>query len=220
MNIIVVIILLILFISVAGIIIITVKDFHIKSKILHQKKETANEEIIEEKEIEKIIPNYNKEKFMEDRFNDFVEVQTAYVNDDDKKLREKLTDELYNLYKMKIENLKINNQKKVMKNFCHKNSKIINIKEEKTKVIIKIELFVELINYKIPNNEIVSDSPHIPVTHHYILTFIIDKDSIDKCPNCGSLLKETSSQLCEYCHTVIDRIGSKWTISNIESVRE
>ena len=68
-------------------------------------------------EIRKYIPNFDRNKFITDRFNDYVQIQNAWMNFDYNTLRSKLTDELYNQYAMQLDTMKIKNEQNIMRDF-------------------------------------------------------------------------------------------------------
>lgn len=181
---------------------------------------TINPHNIDENIIKKYIPEFNKEQFLNDRYNDYLKVQDDWMNFNYDGLREILTDELYNQYTMQLDTLKIKNQKNIMKNFYLRNSDITNIREENGTLIVDVEMIISFIDYIEKDGKAVRGSKNSLVHQHYSMTFVMVPTPIDKCPNCGAKLEDKASQVCPYCRSNIARVGNKWVLSKKESLRQ
>lgn len=170
--------------------------------------------------LKKHIENYNKEKFLEDRYNDFIKIQEDWMNFNYEGLKENLTDELYNEYEMQLETLKINDEKNIMKNFEFESIHLSEVKEENDILTVVVTLNVSFIDYIEKDNKAIRGSEIKKVHHTYSLTFIMKPEAIEKCPNCGSELNEKSSQVCPYCRSTITKVGNKWIMSKKISKRQ
>lgn len=100
--------------SFIGLIIFTVIFIiAIKSALDKSKSTNVHPSIVDsslsDDEIRKYIPNFDRNKFITDRFNDYVQIQNAWMNFDYNTLRSKLTDELYNQYAMQLDTMKVKN---------------------------------------------------------------------------------------------------------------
>lgn len=199
-----------------------------KNKIIIEKRQynkqvnTTNQVIeIDENTLKKYIPNINKEQFLIDRYNDYLKIQNDWMNFNYEGLRENLTDELYNQYEMQLETLKTKNQKNVMGDFVLKDKEITDIKEENNLIEVTVEMIISLKDYIEQNGKVVRGNKKTIITHHYILKFVINKNSIDnKCPNCSAPISDNGSQRCDYCNSIISKVGNKWILSKKESKRQ
>ena len=52
---------------------------------------------------------------------------------------------------------------------------------------------------------------------HYELVFVCNKVTRDTCPNCGAKLKDTASQKCEYCGSIVNKVSKDWVLSKKEA---
>lgn len=170
--------------------------------------------------IKKNIPNFDDEEFLKERYDDFVDIQVAWMNFDYDSLRLKLTDELYNQYYMQLESLKAQNRINVMSDFSFYSSNIVDFKCEDDIATIKIMLDVYFYDYITENDKVVRGRKDKRVNMEYYLTFVSKlKNKVDKCPHCGAPLSSASSQTCSYCNSVISSMSSDWVLSNKNVIR-
>lgn len=175
---------------------------------------------IDDSLLRKYIPNFNKEQFLKDRYNDYLNVQNDWMNFNYDGLKELLTDELYNQYTMQLDSLKVKNQKNIMKNFALYQSDITNVREENGTLIVDVEMSVSFIDYIEQNGTTVRGSNTRLVHQHYSMTFVMVPEPTQKCPNCGAELEDSASQTCPYCRSKITRVGAKWVLSKKQSLRQ
>lgn len=184
------------------------------------KKRSITKELTEE-DIQKIIPNFNLKEFLEDRLNDFIKIQYAWQEFDYGKLREKLTDSLYNQYVMQLDTLKVKNQKNIMSDFKKIDEVVTNVKEENGKYIVEIGLLISFKDYIEENGKVVRGDNNATIIQKYKLKFICAKEEqFEYCPNCGAKLNNTASQTCEYCRTTISRVSTNWVLCEKKSIEQ
>ena len=98
-------------------------------------------------EVSKLIPGFNKEEFLQNRYLDYLEIQRSWTDFDYDTIRSMVTDELYNQYEMQLDTLKIKNEKNVMSDFIYKDAMITDISDENNKITITMELICEFYDY-------------------------------------------------------------------------
>lgn len=165
-------------------------------------------------EIRKYIPNFDRNKFITDRFNDYVQIQNAWMNFDYNTLRSKLTDELYNQYAMQLDTMKIKNEQNIMRDFNIQSMVITNIKEENGELEVTTNSVISFYDYIIQNGRVVRGNVNRRITSLYEMKFVCNKEAMsNKCPSCHAPLNNNSSQVCEYCGSVITRTGENWVMT-------
>ena len=165
-------------------------------------------------EIRKYIPNFDRNKFITDRFNDYVQIQNAWMNFDYNTLRSKLTDELYNQYAMQLDTMKIKNEQNIMSSFKHKETAITEIYEENGELVVTINSVITFYDFIVQNGRVVRGNSTKKITSLYEMKFVCNKDAMsNKCPSCHAPLNNNSSQVCEYCGSVITRTGENWVMT-------
>lgn len=174
----------------------------------------------QEREIFNQITNNTQElSFLNDRYNDYVQIQEAWMNFDYDKLRTKLTDELYNQYEMQLETMKVKNQKNVMTGFEFKEGKITGVYQENKEDKIEIYLYVKVFDYIEENNKVVRGTNKKKMGLHYQITYTKKEkigNNLDKCPNCGAEIKTPGTTQCEYCRATLTTQNTEWVMSKKE----
>ncbi len=171
--------------------------------------------------LKKYMPDIEIEKFIEERYRDFVEVQIAWMDFDYEKLRELLTDELYNQYEMQLDTLKLKNEKNVMSDFSYESAYISNVSRDKDNLIIRVRLSVSFFDYITKDEKITRGTDKEKIHMTYELTYITAlKNDISKCPSCGAPISNNASVKCEYCNSIISRVSEKWVMKNKKAISQ
>ena len=138
-------------------------------------------------------------------FDIYQKIQVAWMNFDYETLRKYTSDEMFNMYKMQLETLKLKHQKNIMSDFNKKDIVITEVASNGDLVTIKAELVVAQKDYVVNDaNNVVNGSDKRRVVMHYELTFTMTiKGNDGKCPNCGAKIANQASNVCEYCNSVI-----------------
>ena len=177
---------------------------------------------IDEKEIQEYIPNFNKDVFLTQAYNNFIAVQNAWSEFDYNALRKLLSDELYNTYHSQLVALKAKKQKNLMSDFDEKNIDITDFKVDDNNISIKVSLTVSFFDYVVDKEEkVVRGTKSFKLTNSYDLTFISTLKSQNSkkkknCPSCGAPLDDTASNACTYCNSTIVFENHDWVLSKKE----
>ena len=183
-------------------------------------KKSSYRELSEE-DIRKIIPDFNLKEFLEDRYNDFIDIQYAWQNFDNKVLMNKLSGTLYNQYSMQLDTLKVKHQQNIMSDFVKNDIIVISAKEENGKYIVEVGLVVAFKDYIVENDKVVRGSKDATIVQKYKLKFIKSKEEqYEFCPSCGAKLNDNDRQVCGYCHTTIYKGATKWVMSEKTSIEQ
>ena len=192
---------------------------HLYDKHSHKKTYDVNYKASKDKKITKLIPNFNKQDFLDNAYNIYVDLQKAWMNFKLDDVRNFLTNELYNMYKTQLETLKQKNQKNIMKDFNLININIIKFRKINKDFEIKVKLIVKQKDYIIDINtkKEVRGGSLLDYLVVYELDFI-KKDintKIELCPSCGAKIDLNTSTKCDNCGNILvsdDNIS--WVLSN------
>ena len=206
---------------VIGIIIVVI----VENKVNEKNKDVAYQQqkiypSVPEEEIRKYISDFNKELFLNNAYDIFVNIQNAWTNFDYDSLRKYLSDELFNTYKSQLRVLNAKKQKNMMHDFVRYNMDITSINNIDNKTALTVELIVSFYDYVVDkDNNVVRGTSSRKITNHYELTFICSKNTnkkANKCPNCNAPLENIASNVCPYCNSNIVSEHYDWILSKKE----
>ena len=177
---------------------------------------------VSEDEFSKYIKKESMVDFVLDRFQDYVDIQNAWMEFDYDALSNKTTNELYNQYLMQLETLKAKGQKNVMNSFTYVKGKVTNIEKTDNQLAVTVEIVTRFYDYIInqKDEKILRGDDYKKVTLHYQMTFVksTKKSITTHCPNCGAKLKKTSTNVCEFCKTTITKASDEWLLAEKKSL--
>lgn len=172
----------------------------------------------QDEDVKKFIPNFNKQEFLQERYQDYLDIQKAWTDFDYDAIRNKVTDELYNQYSMQLDTLKVKNEKNIMKDFAYNDAMITDVSEENNQITVTLELTTQFIDYIDKAGTPVRGNSISKISMHYEMKFVCNMTSkLDKCPNCGAELTNSASKKCEYCGSIVTGLSDKWVMSKKEA---
>ena len=149
----------------------------------------------------------------------FYDTQMAWMNFDYEKLRQLLTDELYNSYKNQLDALKLKGQKNIMDNFTVKRIELRSKKVEENVETTEVFLSVSFYDYVVDaNGKVVRGKKSTMVHMQYKLTFVANIKAEEICPNCGAPL--TKPNLCDYCKSPIQGLSTNRRLAKKEVMNQ
>ena len=158
---------------------------------------------------------FPEEKRIEiEAFNLYKQIQFAWMNFDEETIRKCTTDEMYNMYLMQLDTLKVKNQKNIMYDIKYIGSSIKERYEENNQETIVMNMQVSCYDFIIDTrtNKVVRGSSSKINLYNYELTFVRTNENknIDICPQCGAPVEANNSGVCEYCKSTI--ISNNYTL--------
>jgi len=211
--------------SLMIVVVLFIVVFVIENEI--SKRKTEKKQIIKSKDmdldlISKIDPNLNLYEFKNEAFNIYKDVQEAWMNLDDGKIRTLTTDELYNMYSMQLDTLRVKNEKNIMKEINLVTASLTNLKIENNIETATVIMTVNCYDYIVDSqNKVVRGNDKNKIEITYELTYIKSVgEKVNKCPNCGAEINDDNSTTCEYCRAIITRNTSKWVLSKKQSLNQ
>ncbi len=176
-----------------------------------------------EQQILELDANLNIEEFNQIVFNTYKDIQIAWMNFDLDTIKNLVSDEIYNMYSMQLDTLKIKGQKNIMQEIEYINNYISNITFENNVETINTILTVECFDYLVnQNNKVVRGNKKQKLIYTYQLTFTkytTDK-KITHCPNCGAKIDINSTGVCEYCNSTIINQETKWIMTKKQMLNQ
>ena len=157
------------------------------------------------------MEDFNEAMFKTKVDNIFVKLYTCIMKGDLTDVRHFISEELYNNYINKINELISHNKRQMYDEINVKNTMIINRKILEDKEIIDVEIFSRYMDYIIDINtgDLISGDDTRRIERRNILRFekkLNTKDFgiVRKCPGCGASINVNNTGKCEYCDTIFN----------------
>lgn len=157
------------------------------------------------------MEDFNEAMFKTKVDNIFVKLYTCIMKGDLTDVRHFISEELYNNYINKINELISHNKRQMYDEINVKNTMIINRKILEDKEIIDVEIVSRYMDYIIDINtgDLISGDDTRRIERRNILRFekkLNTKDFgiIRKCPGCGASINVNNTGKCEYCDTIFN----------------
>lgn len=157
------------------------------------------------------MEDFNEAMFKTKVDNIFVKLYTCIMKGDLTDVRHFISEELYNNYINKINELISHNKRQMYDEINVKNTIIINRKILEDKEIIDVEIVSRYMDYIIDINtgDLISGDDTRRIERRNILRFekkLNTKDFgiVRKCPGCGASINVNNTGKCEYCDTIFN----------------
>lgn len=178
--------------------------------------------LLTQEEIDQIDPSIKIQETMDKVFDMFVKEQTDWMNFNYEGLREILSDELFNNYKMQLETMEVGMEKNIMEDIVMVDGGIVSIRNTDLTQELIVKLHVRMKDYIIntATNEPKHGDPKKTMDNNYLITLERSRRAeINNCPNCGGELKDKASQKCKYCDAVLVKGSKDFVIVKQENVQ-
>ena len=164
----------------------------------------------------KLGETFNIDNFYNETFKIYKDIQIAWMDLDIERVRNILSDEMLNSYKMQLETLKVKNQKNMMEDINLVDVYITNIYQKNNQDVIDVIMKVTCKDYLIDinSNKVLRGEKNKVWNYEYKLSYMRTNISneLNYCPNCGSKLSEGSSVKCTYCNAIINKETDKFIL--------
>lgn len=184
----------------------------VKNKNMHKIREISYEKLTQ-------FPEIYRTDFLQNAYNNYVKLQKAWSNFDYNTLSKLTTNEMFNTYKMQLETLELKKQKNIMSDFEKHYLVIKDIKKLKDKMVVEVVLGVKQRDYVIDltTNNVIRGDSNVICDVFYQLTFVsykVNEQTDEKCPNCGAPISDLKLQRCEYCNSVLaSNASDSWLLA-------
>ena len=169
---------------------------------------------VPDEEIKKILKDETRETLVKKAFDLYYKLEDCYNNQNEKELRNYASNSMYNMYIMKLEDMKVKHQRNVIDQIELIAGDVISLKEEHGFYDLVVVLNVKARDYIIntTSNEIVGTGNNILMNYTYEVTLL--KEETIKCPKCDADL-DPNSDVCPNCHVQVIK-NDKWVVGKIE----
>lgn len=168
-------------------------------------------------EIKKHIPNFDVNKFLSNGYGIYMRIEEAWMNFELDKVRDIITDEMFNMYESQLTSMEMKGEQNIMKDFKLLNSAITNASVQNDMLQVTTRYVIEFYDYIIKKDtkQVLRGNSNRKIRMVYEMTFIekLGKTKLDKCPNCGAPININSAGICEYCNSKIVDDNTEWVMS-------
>lgn len=152
-------------------------------------------------------------------YQTFYEVQIAWMNFDYNRLRELVSDELYNMYFNELQTLQLKGQRNIMEGFKINQISLVNSKEENGVIEHCANLNVSFFDYIIDSEgKVVRGNSNTYHRMTYLITVASSVKKLEFCPNCSAPLPENS--ICEYCGSHVQGLREMRLVKKVNIKQE
>ena len=175
------------------------------------------------KKFNKYFPDEDINEYYESLYKLFEIIQNAWTKFDYDTLRDVLTDELYNSYRMQLKTLKRKKQINQMSDFIPIEAVLFDLIENDDKTYsFKFALRYAFFDYlTTEEGKLISGDKKTRIDILYEITLVGTPNAkLNFCPNCGAKLDESASNVCPYCNSTIVSNQHKLVMSKKECIRQ
>ena len=168
-------------------------------------------------EIKKHLPDFDVNKFLSNGYNIYMRIEEAWMNFELDKVRDVITDEMFNMYESQLTSMEMKGEQNIMEDFKLLNSAITNASLQNNMLQVTTRYIIEFYDYivKKDTKQVVRGNSNTKIRMVYEMTFIekLEKTKLDKCPNCGAPIEMNSAGICEYCNSKLVDDNTEWVMS-------
>lgn len=154
--------------------------------------------------------------------NTFIMLLSGIMMWDLERVKHKISDELFERYKVMVDSLKNNNERRMFDEMNVRSTAIQTISEDDENYTIVVLLESTYMDYimNVETNKYISGVNDHRITKYHNMTFKKKKNSkdsngVNECPNCGASVDINNNGICEFCHTVFNLEDYDWILVNI-----
>lgn len=98
-------------------------------------------------EIKKHIPDFDVNKFLSTGYNIYLNIENAWMNFELDKVRDVMTDEMFNMYESQLTSMEMKGEQNIMKDFRLLNSAITNASLQNNMMQVTTRYVIEFYDY-------------------------------------------------------------------------
>lgn len=167
--------------------------------------------------LKELIPEFDDKKFLQDGYKIFLDVEDAWMNFELDKVKDVITDEMFNMYESQLSSMEIKGEQNIMSGFNLKDCAIVNCVDQNDNIEVTTKYIIEFYDYIIEkeSGKVLRGSKTNKLRMYYDFVFVMKNtdEKIDHCPNCGAPVEVNASGICPYCNSKIIGENTSWVMS-------
>ncbi len=170
-----------------------------------------------EKLIKQYILDFDKKQFLQLQFDNYCKMQTAWMNFKMEDVKELISDELYTMWCSQLDTLELKNEQNIMKSFKYVYGNLTDASIENGNLTVTTDYKIKARDYIVRKgtNKLIRGSKSL-MEIHYEMKFRISVDhinTIDKCPSCGNVITNNTSNICPFCRSQLFVEHKDWVLT-------
>ena len=174
--------------------------------------------------LKELIPGFDDKKFLQDGYKIFLDVEDAWMNFELDKVKDVITDEMFNMYESQLSSMEIKGEQNIMNGFNLKDCAITNVVDQNDNIEVTTKYIIEFYDYIIEkeSGKVLRGSKVNKLRMYYDFTFVMKNtdEKIEHCPNCGAPVEVNASGVCPYCNSKIVGENTSWVMSKKVCTRQ
>lgn len=174
--------------------------------------------------IKEILPDFNETQFLQQGYKIFLDIEDAWMNFNLEKVRNSITDEMFNMYESQLSSMEIKGEQNIMNGFVLRDYAITDAIKQNDNIEVKTKYVIEFYDYIIDKatGKVLRGNKLRKIRMYYEFTFVMSdkQEKVDKCPNCGAPVNVNSAGVCDYCNSKIVADNTSWVMSKKVCTRQ
>lgn len=174
--------------------------------------------------IKSFIPNFDKNTFLQDGYQIYLDVQDAWMNFKLEDVRDKISDEMFNMYQSQLTTMEVKGEQNIMRGFTRQASYLKDVVKQNENITITATYVVDFYDYIVDKatGRVLRGTAGSKIRVTYDMKFRKTLDSsqvVDYCPNCGAKFENINGAgICEYCGSKVVSENAKWILTDKKNI--
>lgn len=174
--------------------------------------------------IKSFIPNFDKNTFLQEGYQIYLDVQDAWMNFKLEDVRGKISDEMFNMYQSQLTTMEVKGEQNIMRGFTRQAAYLKDVVKQNDNITITATYVVDFYDYIVDKatGRVLRGTAGSKIRITYDMKFRKTLDAsqvVDHCPNCGAKIENINgSGVCEYCGSKVVSENAKWILTDKKNI--
>lgn len=174
--------------------------------------------------VKELIPDFNKDEFIKEGYQIYLDVQDAWTNFKLESVRDKISDEMFNMYQSQLSTMEIKGEQNIMRDFTKQTAYLKDVVKQNDNITITATYVIDFYDYIVEKStgKVLRGSASTKMRVTYDMKFRKTLDAskvVDHCPNCGAKIdKINGAGVCEYCGSKVVSENAKWILTDKKNI--